>query len=274
MYIRTHKNKNYTVLDNTALKDENLSWQAKGLLSYLLSLPDDWQIYISELQTHAKNGKASTANTINELIDAGYITRSRLKNKSTGKFEGYEYHVYESGCLPYPNNRDTDNPYTDNPYTENRQLLNTNILNTNIQNTEEEKQKTNTPSSHRNASDKDYKANKDNLSDNAIKSNKDLKTPPERGTPEYAAAKRREGMIELELNAIAAYNRIYEQVYCKPLPERHKEVVARTLTKYKPPRDLLESAIRAKTNPDWACEMIAQQMADAAKKNTGKSRLR
>jgi len=93
MYIRTHK-KGIELAD-CALQDTKISWQAKGLLIYLLCLPDDKKISILELKNNAINGKSSTANIINELIEAGYIQRIRLQNKNTGKFEGYEYRIKE-----------------------------------------------------------------------------------------------------------------------------------------------------------------------------------
>lgn len=93
MYIRTKKNQNFTIFD-TALKDKELTWQAKGLLSYLLHLPDDWQIYVSELHKNSKNGRDATANYLNELIEAGYVVReSRREN---GRFKGYEYRIGSS----------------------------------------------------------------------------------------------------------------------------------------------------------------------------------
>jgi len=91
MYIRTHKNK--TLLDNTALQDAEISWQAKGLLIYLLSSPGDWEINIDKLAACARNGKTSISNILNELIQAGYVQRTLLQNEITGKFEGYEYRI-------------------------------------------------------------------------------------------------------------------------------------------------------------------------------------
>ena len=73
------------------LKDTNLSWKAKGLLAYLLSLPDDWQIYESEIVKHAKDGIDSTRTAIKELIDAGYIERQRVRDE-----KGRLSTVYES----------------------------------------------------------------------------------------------------------------------------------------------------------------------------------
>lgn len=57
--IRVKKDSNYSVINNTGLKDERLSWKAKGILAYALTLPDDWTFHISELARHAKDGEDS-----------------------------------------------------------------------------------------------------------------------------------------------------------------------------------------------------------------------
>ena len=71
---RQKRNTPFVQIDKNALQDERLSWKAKGLLAYLLSLPDDWQIYINELKNHAKDGRDSTRTAMNELIKFGYIS--------------------------------------------------------------------------------------------------------------------------------------------------------------------------------------------------------
>lgn len=138
-FIRSKKSKNYTVLDNTFIKDCNLSWKAKGLMTYLLSLPEDWSIYMTELESHATDGKDSLKNAISELEENGYIVKERKTDK--GKFAGYTYTIYES---PKRKNR-SGKTATEKPFTENPQLLNTNyILNTDeLNNTEPKEQKKN-----------------------------------------------------------------------------------------------------------------------------------
>ena len=66
----------------------------KGILLYFLSRPDDWQIYTSEVVKNMNDGHKSINSGINELIEAGYVERSR-KRKINGDFNGYEYLVYE-----------------------------------------------------------------------------------------------------------------------------------------------------------------------------------
>jgi hypothetical protein len=140
--IRGSKKDGYTVADNGFIKDDRLSWQAKGLMTYLLSLPDDWDINLVELERHAKDGIHATRAAVRELQTAGYIKTDKIKHK--GRFAGVRYTVVE--CPPYdgfPHTEKphaelshTEKPHAENPRAENRTLLNTNILNTNILNTD------------------------------------------------------------------------------------------------------------------------------------------
>jgi len=113
----------FVQIDREALQNKCLSWKSKGLLGYLLSLPDDWQIYVSELKQHATDGRDSTANALKELIKNGYVTREKVQNKDTGRFEGYNYTVYDQPVIsfekPKPENPETDKPETGNPSTDN-----------------------------------------------------------------------------------------------------------------------------------------------------------
>jgi hypothetical protein len=102
-----------------------------------LSLPDDWEIYISELVTHAPDGLASLRSGILELEEAGYIIKSLERGKS-GKFAGYDYTVIENptvlrksqnGEQPYG-----DFPYTEKPSTENHTLLINDLTNNDLTN--------------------------------------------------------------------------------------------------------------------------------------------
>lgn len=103
------------VADIRPLKREDLSWKAKGILMYLLTLPDNWDIYIKELVSHATDGKDSTKTGVDELMKQGYIWRKQ-KQSENGQFSGYEYWVSDEPVA--------ENPLTVNPLTENPQLLN------------------------------------------------------------------------------------------------------------------------------------------------------
>ena len=130
--FRVNKTSDYTIMSNRHLKERDMSLKAKGLLSLMLSLPDDWDYSIVGLVTLSKDGKDIVMKTLNELEDFGYLTRTQ-DTDDKGRFAGYIYNIFESPQTekPCPENPNTDKPNAEKPYTENPTLLNTNILNTN-----------------------------------------------------------------------------------------------------------------------------------------------
>jgi hypothetical protein len=92
---RLKKESDFVTLDNHALRNKELSWKGKGLHSYLMHLPDDWQINIADLQNRSDDGRDSTAAGLRELIKAGYVTRTRVIDDKTKQFIGYDYNIYE-----------------------------------------------------------------------------------------------------------------------------------------------------------------------------------
>ncbi len=98
--FRVNKNANYSVINNQFLNDKKLSWKAKGILTWLLSRPDNWQIFLKDMQERSKDGRDSTAMGINELIDVGYIIRESIKNERN-QFIGYNYQVFETENTVY-----------------------------------------------------------------------------------------------------------------------------------------------------------------------------
>ena len=86
---------NFVTIHKGFITDDRLSAKAKGILLYLLSRPDDWQIYTAEIKKHMKDGIKSINTGIHELIEYGYIKRSK-KRQDSGVFNGYEYIVYET----------------------------------------------------------------------------------------------------------------------------------------------------------------------------------
>ena len=124
-FIKAKKETNYTVLDNTFIQDTRLSWKAKGVMTYLLSLPDDWVIHLSEIERHATDGKDSLRSAINELKKYGYILTEQKKDAS-GRFCESVYTVYEKPKIPYTEKPLAENPYTEKPLAENPPLQNTN----------------------------------------------------------------------------------------------------------------------------------------------------
>jgi len=92
---RTRKRENpFVQIDKTMINDPEISWKAKGILSYLLSKPDDWITYISDLEKRAKDGRDSVRAGISELIEVGYIEKKVARDEN-GRFKGYEYIVHE-----------------------------------------------------------------------------------------------------------------------------------------------------------------------------------
>lgn len=99
----------FTVLDNRLINDNNLGWSAKGLLIYLLSKPDHWEVSVAQLCNHTRDGLSRRSGRdavyaiVREIEQAGYITK-RPKRGPDGNFIGTEYLVSE-----------TPSPHTENP---------------------------------------------------------------------------------------------------------------------------------------------------------------
>lgn len=85
---------NFVTVHKNFIHDDNLSWKAKGILLYLLSRPDDWRIYETELNKHSSDGRDSLRTGVKELEQAGYIHRTRRRNEK-GQLREYEYQVFE-----------------------------------------------------------------------------------------------------------------------------------------------------------------------------------
>ena len=92
--FRIEKNKNYTVMANYHLRDITLSLKAKGLLSLMLSLPEDWDYTTKGLACICKDGVDSICSTVKELEKAGYVQRRRLRNE-LGHLTEIEYTILE-----------------------------------------------------------------------------------------------------------------------------------------------------------------------------------
>lgn len=130
--IRVHKTANFTVMSNTHFKEKKMSLKAKGLLSLMLSLPDDWNYSVSGLVTLSKDGKDSVMSALAELETFGYLERTRTVNER-GQFSGIEYNIFEQPQTekPVTENLTAVYPILEETNAENLQQLNTNKLNTN-----------------------------------------------------------------------------------------------------------------------------------------------
>ena len=96
MIFRIEKNKNYTTMSNLHLKDKNLSLKAKGLLSMMLSLPNDWDYSIQGLASICKENETAINSTLKELKEMGYLyIHKNNPTKENGGKVNYEYFVFE-----------------------------------------------------------------------------------------------------------------------------------------------------------------------------------
>ena len=125
--FRVEKNHSYTVMANHHLRDERLSLKSKGLLSLILSLPDDWRISIEGMTQFSADGKDAIRSAIRELTDAGYITRAQTHSEA-GTFSGYDYIVHETpAASPSSGFPTMEKPTTENPTQRNTERLSTSI---------------------------------------------------------------------------------------------------------------------------------------------------
>ena len=123
--FRVEKNHSYTVMANHHLRDERLSLKSKGLLSLILSLPDDWRISIEGMTQFSADGKDAIRSAIRELTDAGYITRAQTHSEA-GTFSGYDYLVHETpAASPSSGFPTMEKPTTENPTQRNTERLST-----------------------------------------------------------------------------------------------------------------------------------------------------
>ena len=139
---RVHKTKDFTVMSNAHFRERKMSLKTKGLLSLMLSLPDDWDYSIAGLVKLSKDGKDSVMKALNELEQFGYLRRTKSYNKKR-QFTGYDYDIYETPLemrraeFPKTENPNAEKPYAEKPYTENPPQYNTKELITNKLNTKE-----------------------------------------------------------------------------------------------------------------------------------------
>ena len=125
--IRVEKSKNFTTINNEFIFNKNLSLKAKGLLCHLLALPNDWKLYVEEVEKWSTDGKSAIYSAFKELTSNGYMKRMQIRDK--GKIVSWDYIVFEKPHTDFQEIEKLD--------VENQPLLNTNIkLNTNNTKTE------------------------------------------------------------------------------------------------------------------------------------------
>ena len=109
--FRVERNKGYTVMSNHHLRNKDLSLKAKGLLSQMLSLPEDWDYTLKGLSLINREQIDAIRAAIRELEQAGYIVRSRERD-SQGRLRGADYVIYEQP-QPVPDSPTLENPMLD-----------------------------------------------------------------------------------------------------------------------------------------------------------------
>ena len=119
--FRIDKTKDYTVMANHHLRNRDLSLKAKGLLSLMLSLPDDWDYTTRGLAMICKDGVDCICSTVRELENAGYIQRRRIRDDH-GRLTEIEYTILEQPAETEPSPK-RENPVLENPVLENPKLV-------------------------------------------------------------------------------------------------------------------------------------------------------
>lgn len=114
------KEHGYTITDNQIIKDERLSWKARGIFQYLWAMPDDWNFYVDEVAKHSKDGIKALKSGLSELEKYGYLKRIRIRDKK-GLFSEMSWKLSDTGNLsistifgPTDNSIDGKNGPTDN----------------------------------------------------------------------------------------------------------------------------------------------------------------
>ena len=126
--FRIEKTRDYTVMSNHHLRDMSLSLKAKGLLSLMLSLPENWDYTMKGLARICKDGIDSISGGIRELEAHGYLIRERVRNEN-GQLGSIEYTILEQPKQPAPiqGKPIRENPTLDTPVQEEPAQLNIDI---------------------------------------------------------------------------------------------------------------------------------------------------
>lgn len=140
---RKQYDRGFTVIANDFLRDANLSWKAKGIISSVQMLPDNWVLNMRDLQKRSKDGRDSLQSGIKELEKYGYCRKTTNRNED-GTISGVSYEITDKPIFLNPetenpvtvceNNLEAENPQAENPETGNPSPDNPPLLNTNSNN--------------------------------------------------------------------------------------------------------------------------------------------
>ncbi|MGB4498918.1 MAG: hypothetical protein WBI40_09470 [Methylococcaceae bacterium] len=119
--IRTKRPTSFTVINNDLINDTRLDWRDLGLLTYLLSKPDNWEVSVAHLQKERKTGRYAIYESLKNLTAAGYV-------KGRAKQGGFEYEVFDVPTIHLAENHDAENHDAENHRRENPPQVNTEYL--------------------------------------------------------------------------------------------------------------------------------------------------
>lgn len=124
--IRQKRKERFSIVDNKVIEDERLSFKARGLLIYMLSKPDDWKFYTEELAKRSnKDGISAIKTALNEIEDAGYLTRKQ-GHKKNGQFTSQDWILTDTSTnLPQVEKPLADKAPAGKALADNRTLPNT-----------------------------------------------------------------------------------------------------------------------------------------------------
>lgn len=122
--FRVPKRGNYTIMSNIHLRDPNLSLKAKGMLSYMLSNPDDWDYSVKGLARFSSDGIDSVRSGLKELMEHKYLIRVKVRD-AKGHIVDYDYQIFEAPIGSQETSPPSETPCLDFPIAGNPTLPNT-----------------------------------------------------------------------------------------------------------------------------------------------------
>tara|TARA_R110000764_G_scaffold24144_4_gene58371 strand:+ start:5860 stop:6549 length:690 start_codon:yes stop_codon:yes gene_type:complete len=124
--IRVQKKKNFTVVNNQFIFEKGLSLKSKGLLVWMLALPENWELYVENVIKHHTDGKTAIYSAFKELMSFNYLERKQIRDKK-GKIISWEYVVHE---CPLSGNQEVGYQQVDKQLQGNQSLIKTTKNNT------------------------------------------------------------------------------------------------------------------------------------------------
>lgn len=133
--VKKVRTRGFTQVDNRVIGDKRMSLKALGMFTYMWSKPDDWEFYVSVISNDFKDGRDSIRSAINELMNLGYVKRTR-KHKENGQLASYDYILFDEPKTENPSQAVTydGKTYVGKTYVGKSDTTNTNNTNTNLTN--------------------------------------------------------------------------------------------------------------------------------------------